>query len=97
MTHYQFRGVVTFVLEGGVTEYMHLFTADGYEGEQIVCNEGELVWVEKSKIVDLNIWEGDKIFLRLLDERESFFSLKLVYSQEGILRKAVLDGKEIEA
>ncbi len=97
LTHYQFRGVVTFVLEGGVTEYMHLFTADGYEGEQIVCNEGELVWVEKSKIVDLNIWEGDKIFLRLLDERESFFSLKLVYSQEGILRKAVLDGKEIEA
>lgn len=97
LTNYQFRGVVTFVLEGGVTEYMHLFTADGYEGEQIVCNEGELVWVEKSKIVDLNIWEGDKIFLRLLDERESFFSLKLVYSQEGILRKAVLDGKEIEA
>lgn len=95
LTHYQFRGLITFILGNDLTEYMHLFTADGYQGEIITCNEGNLEWIEKEKVEKLNIWEGDKIFLRLLREREEFFSLKLVYDEEGTLLKAVLDGKEI--
>lgn len=96
LTSYRFRGLVTFVSGNGVTEYMHLFTADGFEGEQIICDEGNLEWIEIEKVEELNLWEGDKIFLRLLRERESFFSLKLVYDGGDKLVQAVLDGKELE-
>ena len=75
---------------------MSLFTADGFTGEMIECDEGELVWIEKSKINDLELWEGDKIFFRLLDEERPFFSLKLVYDGSGILIEAALDGRVME-
>lgn len=95
LTSYRFRGIVTFVY-GEITEYMHLFTADGFEGDEIICNEGNLEWVPKEGIAGLNIWEGDKIFLKLLAEDElPFFSLKLVYDLDGNLVSSVLDGQEI--
>ncbi|MCD8084035.1 MAG: 8-oxo-dGTP diphosphatase [Clostridiales bacterium] len=92
LTSYRFRAIVTFVSGGGVTEYMHLFTADGFEGEPVACDEGELEWVAKEDVMRLNIWEGDKIFFRLLEEREDFFSLKLVYDGGDRLVFAALDG-----
>lgn len=95
LLEYRFRGIVTFLSGKGETEYMHLFTADAFEGEMIECQEGNLEWVEKDKISSLNIWEGDKIFLKLLVERETFFSLKLVYDGGDKLVEAVLDGKKI--
>ena len=96
LTSYRFCGIVTFVSGNGVTEYMHLFTADGFEGEPIACDEGELEWVDIDKIESLHIWEGDKIFLRLLAEKVPFFSLKLVYDGHDGLISAVLNGKEIK-
>lgn len=96
LTSWKFRGLVTFISGDGVTEYMCLFTADGFEGEPILCDEGELAWVDKDKIESLNIWEGDKIFLRLLREGGEFFSLKLMYDGQGRLVSAILDGKEME-
>ncbi len=59
------------------------------------CNEGDLVWIDKKDVYDLPIWEGDKIFFRLLEEDRDFFSLKLVYSEDGELTEAILDGKQI--
>lgn len=94
LTKYQFRGIVTFVSDKWETEYMHLFTATEYKGEdsfeewnqsEYICDEGELVWVEKSQILNLHIWEGDKVFLRLLDETKEFFSLKLRYEGEKLV------------
>lgn len=96
LTSYRFRGIVTFVSGGGLTEYMSLFTADGFEGEPIPCDEGELEWVDIDKIETLNLWEGDKIFLRLLKEDAEFFSLKLVYDGGDRLVTAILDGKPME-
>lgn len=96
LTSYRLRGLVTFISGNGVTEYMSLFTADGFEGEQTACDEGELEWIEKSRVQSLNIWEGDKIFFRLLEEREEFFSLKLVYDGHDGLIYAALDGKPIQ-
>ena len=75
-------------------EYMHLFTADGFEGELRDCDEGELEWVDKQRILRLPIWEGDRIFLRLLDTDEPFFSLKLCYSGDR-LTAAVLNGRAL--
>ena len=96
LTSWRFRGIVTFVSGGGVTEYMHLFTADGFEGEPVACDEGELEWVDIARVWKLNIWEGDKIFFRLIDEDVPFFSLKLVYDGHSGLVSAALNGEPME-
>lgn len=95
LTDYRFRGLVTFVSGDGVTEYMSLFTADGFTGEEISCTEGELRWVPKEALPDLPLWEGDQIFLRLLAADAPFFSLKLVYDGQGGLIDVVLDGQRL--
>ena len=95
LTDCRFRGIVTFDCEGQETLYMHLFTASGWTGELTDCDEGELEWVPKEKVYDLPIWEGDKIFFRLLEQERPFFSLKLSYDRGDVLRRAVLDGEEL--
>ncbi|MBE6996266.1 MAG: 8-oxo-dGTP diphosphatase [Ruminococcaceae bacterium] len=94
LTDYCYRGLVTFVSDAYPTEYMHLFTATGWEGEAGVCDEGELAWIKKTELLSLPLWEGDKIFLRLLEEDRPFFSLKLRYQGERLVQ-AVLDGTTI--
>ena len=89
LTDYRYRGLVTFVSDEWGTEYMHLFTATGFEGEMKACDEGELVWVPKSEIENLNIWEGDKIFFRLLVKSDKFFSLKLTYRGDTLVGSEV--------
>ena len=82
----RYRGLVTFVSDEYGTEYMHLFTADGCEGEiDYNCDEGVLEWVNKEKIPTLPIWEGDKIFFDLLEKEDRFFSLKLEYKKEKLI------------
>ena len=76
---YKARGIVTFLYGEDVVEYMHLYTADRFEGELSECDEGELVWVPIKDVLSLPIWEGDKIFFRLLEESEKFFSLLWYY------------------
>ena len=70
LTSYRFRGLITFISDEWQTEYMCLYTADSYEGDLIECDEGELEWVSKDRLGKLHLWEGDKIFLRLLEERD---------------------------
>ena len=94
LTSWRLRGIVTFICPPWESEYMFLYTADGYEGTLTECNEGTLEWVLKDQIENLNLWEGDKIFFRLLKEEAPFFSLKLQYA-DGELIEAVLDGKKI--
>ena len=90
----RYRGIVTFVSDKWPTEYMHLFTATEFTGEMIECDEGELAWVDKDKVTELPIWEGDRIFLSLLAGDEPFFSLKLVYHGDTLVR-AVQNGREL--
>ena len=94
LTQYAFRGIVTFATDVQQTEYMCLYTANAFEGELTACNEGELAWIDKEKIEELELWEGDRIFLRLLAAEAPFFSLKLRYVCD-VLQEAVLDGKAI--
>ena len=65
-----------------------------FEGTLCTCDEGVLEWIDKKRLVDLQQWEGDKIFLRLMDMRVPFFSLKLVYDGDH-LKDAVLNGERI--
>ena len=95
VTAYRYRGIVTFVSDEYGTEYMHLFTITGFEGSVKECDEGALEWIEKSLLLTLPMWEGDRIFLNLLDSDRAFFSLKLLYRGES-LERAVLDGIEIK-
>ena len=94
LTSFRLRGIVTFVSDRWVTEYMFLYTADEYEGEMRSCNEGTLEWVPKNDLHLLNLWEGDKIFLKLIAEDAPFFSLKLSYEGDNLIY-AALDGKQI--
>ena len=94
LTSWQYRGIVTFVNTKCESEFMHLFTADGFEGEIGPCDEGELEWIKKSELMRLTLWEGDKIFLRLLDSGEPFFSLKLNYDGDELI-SAKLNGSNI--
>lgn len=94
LTSYAYRGLVTFVSDRYETEYMHLFTADGFTGELIDCDEGTLEWVDKALVPTLPTWAGDRIFLELLARDVPFFSLKLEYVGDTLVR-AVLDGKEL--
>ena len=91
---YRYRGIVTFVSDIYETEYMHLFTVTDWTGEARECDEGELAWIQKKKLFDLTLWQGDRIFLRLLQEDAPFFSLKLTYRGDE-LQEAVLNGKVI--
>ncbi len=99
LTRYRFRGLVTFICRTAPdvweSEYMCLYTADGFTGELTDCDEGRLEWVEKKRIPQLNLWEGDQIFFRLLEEDRPFFSLKLEYEGD-VLKRAVLDGREMK-
>lgn len=89
LTSYKLRGIITFISDKWGCEYMHLYTADSFEGDfetaQEKCTEGILKWVPKKDIFDLRLWEGDKIFLRLLLEKESIFSLKLRYEGDTLI------------
>ena len=89
-----FRGIVTFVTDRYPTEYMHLFTCTEFTGELRDCDEGELAWIGKDRVPSLPLWEGDRIFLSLLAEGAPFFSLKLVYRGDTLVR-ATLDGREL--
>lgn len=95
LNSWQFRGIVTFVSDEYGSEYMFLYTSDDYTGEPGECTEGSLEWIKKSRVYELPIWEGDKVFFRLLQENRPFFSLKLSYEGDA-LREAVLDGQAMD-
>ncbi len=86
------RGFITFVM-GKETEHAFLYTSDSFSGKLINnCNEGELSWVDYDRVLDLNLWEGDKVFLKLLKQREDFFFLKLIYDEDDNLIDTIIEG-----
>lgn len=88
LTSYKFRGIITFVSDEWETEYMFLYTADKYEGELKECDEGELRFIPKSEIMSLRLWEGDRIFMKLLIEEAPPFDMKLVYKGDDLVESS---------
>lgn len=111
LTSYTYRGLVTFISDKWETEYMHLYTAEGFEGTVILpnspeavtqlyttedgtviptiasgisCNEGVLKWMKCEDVYHLKLWEGDRIFLEMIEHEDPFFSLKFVYQGENL-------------
>ncbi len=101
LTDYRFRGLITFLQEGTETEYMCLYTATEFTGTlppaeedgTYPCAEGVLAWIPKDRIEELNLWEGDRVFLRLLAKEAPFFTLKLVYQGDALV-ESILHGVE---
>ena len=92
LTAYRLRGLVTFLSDVCEPELMCVFTADAFDGELIECDEGELAWVDKSDVLALPTWEGDRVFLeRLLSGDERFFSIKLRYEGDRLVEKKITD------
>lgn len=82
---YRFRGILTFCCDSAEPEYIFLYTSDRFSGTLKPCDEGHLEWVDKSKVFDLNLWEGDRLMFRLLAERSEPFSLKLCYRGDTLV------------
>ncbi len=90
----RYCGIVTFVSDIWETEYMHIFHSEDFYGEIKECAEGNLEWIDKDKLYNMPIWEGDKIFLRLIEDKSDFFSLKLEYEGDTLIN-AVLNGEKL--
>ena len=91
MTDFRLRGLIIFVSDVWGMEYMYLYTATKWTGRLVDCDEGELVWLDKKELLTKNLWEGDRLFLKALDEREEFFIMKLRYEGERLAE--VVDSK----
>ena len=85
----EYRGIVTFVSDKWETEYMHIFHSDSFTGEIKECDEGTLKWIDKQELYNKPIWEGGKIFLRLLEKPSPFFSLKLEYTGDRLINSVL--------
>lgn len=96
VSRWRYHGIVTFVSDVAQSDYMHLFSATEWEGELHDCDEGELRWIPKNELGRLNLWEGDRVFLALMEQERPFFSLKLTYKGNTLVQ-AVLDGRLIDA
>lgn len=95
LENYRYRAILTFCYNEEPTMYLFLFTADRFSGEQIECNEGDLQWIPKAELEALELWQGDRIFHRLLESRQDFFSMKMVY-QGDQLTECIIDGRKAE-
>lgn len=96
VTRWTYHGLVTFVSDVAQSDYMHLFSAEEWKGNLHSCDEGELQWIPKNELGRLNLWEGDRVFLYLMQQQLPFFSLKLTYKGDNLIQ-AVLNGTEIDA
>ena len=90
-----YRGLVRFRSDTDPDEDMHLFTATRFEGEMHPCDEGDLRWIDKDRLLALTLWEGDRIFLRLLQDNAPFFNLTLRYHGDA-LTAAELNGQNLK-
>ncbi len=86
-----YRGIVYFESDQAESEEMHLFTCASTRGEMHACDEGVLQWVDKDKVTLLNLWEGDRIFLKLLAEDAPFFRLLLRYQGDALTESRFLE------
>ena len=82
---YKLRCIVTYVSTTWETEYMYVFTSNDFVGELIECDEGDLKWIDKKKVLDLETWEGDKIFVEKLLKDDDFFTVKFNYDGEKLI------------
>lgn len=92
LTEYRYVGKILFESDTWPSEIMHLYHANGFVGEVTSdCNEGHLAWVDKERATSLPMWEGDRIFLKKMEERGPFFHMILRYRGDHLAESIVGD------
>lgn len=91
LTEYAYRGKVNFFSDQWEDEIMYLYTATEYTGELIECNEGTLEWIPLPEVMNLKLWEGDKIFLKLLIENAPFFEMEVHYEGDTLVDSKIIE------
>ena len=81
---FKYRGEILFI-NNDYQEIMYIFTSDDYSGEMIECDEGELSWIDKDKILDLNLWEGDRYFLKPLLNSDKMIKFEMIYKDKKLV------------
>ena len=85
LNSFENRGLVIFNYNADEPLFMYLYTSSDFSGIQKECDEGDLKWILKDEILNLKLWEGDKIFLKLLHENSPFFYLTLDYENDDLI------------
>lgn len=79
------KGLLIFPDFDGKNDWMvFVFTAKTFSGKLKKCSEGDLTWVKDNKLLSLNLWEGDKVFLKYLDKK-GFFSGVFYYRNKKLI------------
>ncbi len=94
LNSYQYRGIVIFESDIYENEAMHIFTSDDFSGNIKECDEGNLEWIDKQDLYSLPLWEGDKLFLKIIEKPSDFFNMTVTYQGDTLI-SATLEGKEI--
>lgn len=82
---YKRRGYIMFNNTKCETEKIYLYESDDFSGDIIECNEGDLSWVPIDKIMDLNLWEGDRIFLKELINTNKDIAIEFHYDGDKLI------------
>ena len=80
----EYRAIISFVNDDYV-EIIYQYTSSDFTGEVIDCDEGELKWIDKSEVLSLPMWEGDKYFLDPLIKNEPFFEITIKYKNNKLI------------
>ena len=84
------RGIMTFPKFDDIDDWLvFLYTATDFTGNLIESNEGVLEWINNNEILNLNLWEGDKIYLDWLNQ-DRFFSAKFIYKKKVLKNHSVV-------
>ena len=81
---YEKRGLIHFNY-GDLSEIMHLFVIKEVKGDLIECDEGALKYIPKNEVLNIPIWQGDRIFLKKLLSNEPYFELELNYLKDRLI------------
>ena len=78
-------GVVHFRSDTWEDEEMYLFVCSDFSGDLTEdCREGQLAWIEEEKVMDLPMWEGDRLFLPDVLAGRRGIDLTLVYEGDRL-------------
>ena len=91
LTEFKLRGILTFQImdEGSEPLYIFIYTASDFIGEIGECDEGTLEWVDTNKILELELWEGDRLFWDWILHDERMFSANFKYREDKLIEHQV--------
>ncbi len=80
------EGEVEFINTVYEDELIHIYCSDDFEKvTEPVSFEGRLEWVPADRLMELNLWEGDRLFMPKVIEEDGFFRMRLEYERDKLI------------